>query len=202
MQVLQAAGVEAANGADLKQTLAHWFALGTQHVVAPGGLSMLGIHNIEMMFVDGTIEAIGAFGENQIEPLRSMFMQRNIPQLFDLTRQSSLLNFVPIYARTHVDAQVWPEGCFRVDALNDQNGAEPHLGQFFVGHGGRLGWLVAVTFILVGKQPDHQKDVTKLYDNAPDYANLSTLFEDQQKEVKFITQSIKNIFDTQGVFLP
>ena len=202
MQVLQAAGVAAAKGADPNLSLALWFAMGTHQVVAPGGLSVLGIHNIEMMFVDGTIEAIGAFGENQIEPLRSIFMQRNIPQLFDVARQTNLPLCVPTLSPSVAVAQNWPEGCFRVDALNDLDGVEPHLGQFFVGHKGRLGWLVAVTFRGVDTPADHQKDIAKYDGNASDYANLSALSEDNKKEVKRLNHSIKNIFDSHGVFLP
>jgi len=212
MQVLQAAGVAAAKGAIPSQSLAHWFAYGTHHSIALGGLAVLGIENIEMMFGDGTIEVLGPFGAQNSEPLRSMFTQRNMPQLFDVVRQSSLYALMQPIDLDSSSAKVWPTDSFRIDALIDHAGGEPHLGQFFVGHGGRLGWLVAVTFLSVDQTTEVQKDRTKLNNKPSDYANLNTLLEFDKneaekketvkKEVLKIDQSIKNIFDSPGVFLP
>jgi hypothetical protein len=215
MQVLQAVGIMVAQGAQPSQSLAHWFAQGTHQNMTSGGLSGLGIENIEMMFADGTIEVMGAFGAQNSEPLRSMFTQRNIPQLFEVARQSSVQAVTPTVDKSRYADQVWPTDCFRIDALRDHDGAEPHLGHFFVGHGGRLGWLVAVTFRSIEAAAGEQKDDIKFNDKASDCANLNMLFhenepdqneiersETERNEVLRVNQSIKNIFDSPGVFLP
>ncbi len=207
MQVLQAAGVEAAQGAVPHQSLAHWFAQGTHHCIASGGLMSLGIDNIEMMFVDGTIEVLGEFGAQNSEPLRSIFTQRNIPQLFDVARQGLLLTAMQGAEIANNLSQIWPNDCFRIDALVNHALGEPHLGQFFVGHGGRLGWLVAVTFRSVEKKTLAQKEGVKCNEKYISHANLSVLIDADSieadiKDVQQINQSIKNIFDTSRVFLP
>jgi hypothetical protein len=208
MQVLQAAGVVAAQGAAPQQSLAHWFAMGTHGRIPLGGLAALGVENIEMMFVDGTIEELGAFGAQNNEPLRSMFTQRNIPQLFEVARQSSMSAFMQDFDIASGLAQAFPNDCFRIDALVEYGGGEPHLGQFFVGHSGRLGWLVAITFhsvdpaATIARNVDVQKDSTKRDDKALDCANLNTLLKFDKNEVQGVNQSIKNIFDSPHVFLP
>lgn len=208
MQVLQAAGVVAALGAAPQQSLAHWFAMGTHGRIPFGGLAALGIENIEMMFVDGTIEALGAFGAQNNEPLRSIFTQRNIPLLFEVARQSNMSALMQNFDVASGLTQAFPYDCFRIDALIDYAGGEPHLGQFFVGHGGRLGWLVAITFhsvdpaATIARSVDVQKDSTKRDDKASDCANLNTLLKIDKNEVQGVNQSIKNILDSPHVFLP
>lgn len=207
MQVLQAAGVAAAQGAMPNQSLAQWFAQGTHHCIALGGLISLGIDNIEMMFVDGTIEVLGAFGAQNSEPLRSIFTQRNIPQLFDVARQSRLSARMQGDEIANNRSQIWPNNCFRIDALVDCALGEPHLGQFFVGHGGRLGWLVAVTFRSVEQKTCSHKEGVKCNDKTSSHANLAVLVDADlmaadMNEVQHINQSIKNIFDSSRVFLP
>lgn len=211
LQVLQAAGVTAAQGAMPNQSLAKWFAQGTHHGIPLGGLASLGIDNIEMMFVDGTIEVLGAFGAQNSEPLRSLFTQRNIPQLFEVARQSRFSASLQEVAAADIRAQVWPNDCFRIDALVDHALGEPHLGQFFVGHGGRLGWLVAVTFRSVEQKTFLQVDGDKCHDRCDEktsaHATLTSLIDPDliaadKNEVQHINQSIKNIFDSSRVFLP
>jgi hypothetical protein len=209
MQVLQAAGVAAALGAMPNQSLAQWFAQGTHHGIAFGGLASLGIDNIEMMFFDGTIEVLGAFGAQNSEPLRSIFTQRNIPQLFDVARQSSLSLLAPLQSIEVANnrSQIWPIDCFRIDALVDHPLCEPHLGQFFVGHGGRLGWLVAVTFRSVEHKTLLEKEGVKWNDKNSAHTGLTSLIdtdliEADKNEVQHINQAIKNIFDSSRVFLP
>lgn len=207
LQVLQAAGVAAAQGAMPNQSLAKWFAQGTHHCIASGGLASLGIDNIEMMFVDGTIEVLGAFGAQNSEPLRSIFTQRNIPQLFDVARQSRFSAPMQGVDMASNRSQIWPNDCFRIDALVDYALAEPHLGQFFVGHGGRLGWLVAVTFRSVEPKTLLQKEGVKSHDNISGHTHLTSLIDADliaadKNEFQQINQSIKNIFDSSRVFLP
>lgn len=198
MLVLQAAGIPAAMGADPEQSLACWLALGTHHVLDAGDLNTLGIDNVEVMFSEGNIEVLGAFGLENSEPLRSIFMQRSVASLFETTQSARHALQIDRQAQTtQTFFNHWPEGLFRIDALDNTENSPPHLGQFMVAHLGRLGWVVAVTF-RTSQNPLNKPKKIENYTNLPiDYANLIAM-----NQAEKLNQNIKNIFDLNGLFLP
>lgn len=98
-------------------------------------LDHLGLVSVEWLFADGTIEVLGAFGQADGQPLRSLKAQQTIPKLFELSAE-------PLVHQAIANNN-W-QGAFRVDAL--ARAPAVNLANIVIGSGGALGWLVAATF--------------------------------------------------------
>jgi hypothetical protein len=129
---MQAAGLLSQPQSGSPENLAQWLA--TVGGERPN-LDHLGLVSVEWLFADGTIEVLGAFGQADSQPLRSLKAQKTIPKLFELSAE-------PIVQQS-LENKWWP-GTFRIDALVRTPAV--NLANVVVGSGGALGWLVAATF--------------------------------------------------------
>jgi len=129
---MQAAGLLAQPVRGAPENLAQWLAtVGRQQP----NLDHLGLVSIEWLFADGTIEVLGAFGQADCQPLRSLKAQQTVPRLFELSAEPLV--------RQAIEHGDWPGG-FRIDALVRTPAV--NLANVVAGNGGALGWLVAATF--------------------------------------------------------
>jgi hypothetical protein len=129
---MQAAGLLWQPQSGSPENLAQWLAtVGRERP----NLDHLGLVSVEWLFADGTIEVLGAFGQADSQPLRSLKAQKTIPKLFELSAE-------PIVQQSF-EKKWWP-GTFRIDALVRTPAV--NLANVVVGSGGALGWLVAATF--------------------------------------------------------
>ena len=129
---MHAAGLLAQPHHGAPENLAQWLAtIGREQP----NLDHLGLVSIEWLFADGTIEVLGAFGQADSQPLRSLKAQQTIPKLFELSAE-------PLVEQSL--AKKWWPGIFRIDALTRQPAV--NLANVVVGSAGALGWLVAATF--------------------------------------------------------
>jgi hypothetical protein len=174
---LTQAGLAQFAGAPRHQTLAEWLA-GPAAAAWPlgrGGAS--GIHSVDALLADGTVEPFGPFGENDGQPLRTGTMQRLIPALFQLIQDDAVQEW-----RTQ---PIWP-GRYRLDALLPTPPASINLAHLLCGHGGTLAWiehvvLFAVSPVLTPREEAFDPKVL-----------LAAARLDAQ---------VKTIFDPTGVFL-
>jgi len=135
MAVAQAAGLLGSQWPTHMTNVAQWFAQACrQQPLQQTGLSDH-VVSIDWMLPDGTIEVFGAFGTSDSQPLRSLAAQKIVPKLFELSMSPEL--------QVTAQSGVWPLQ-YHLDALMDPEAV--NLAHCFVGHGGSLGWLVAVTF--------------------------------------------------------
>ena len=172
---MQAAGLlwQPHNGAP--KNLAQWLA--TVGRDQPN-LDHLGLVSVEWLFADGTIEVLGAFGQADSQPLRSLKAQQTIPKLFELSAE-------PLIEQS-LEKHCWP-GTFRIDALARQPAV--NLANVVVGSGGALGWLVAATFA--------QSAV-----RAPEVGEITSLQTTNEVTLWFaIDQAVKGIMDPQNLFM-
>jgi hypothetical protein len=179
LNVLQAAGIQALQGADPEQTVAQWLAsdLSAQWPTGQGACS--GIVRVQMMLADGTIAVLGPFGASAKEPLRSLTVQKMIPKLFELAGSEVAVRCA--------QAAHWPLS-FRLDALMPAVGTEVNLAWLFAGHGARLGWLQAVWFA---------RDCMIEKTHMPAATEEPVVSAQQCAE---LTQQLKASFDPIGIF--
>ncbi|OZI71077.1 hypothetical protein [Bordetella genomosp. 12] len=122
--VLAAQGCAQFAPADPQQTVAAWLAT-PRGYAAPADS---GLRAATVMFSDGTVEGLGAFGVADTQPLRSATVQGLVPALFRLAASAD--------AQACQTAQGW-RAQFRLDAMH-----EPvNLAQVLLGHGGALAWV-------------------------------------------------------------
>lgn len=114
------------------QTLAQWFASPLE-----GSLMHTGIVQAEVLLADGTLEMLGPFGASASRPLKSLSLQKKIPQLFELAQSPQ--------AALCAQCEQWPLR-YRLDGLMPQSGASFNLAWLLQGHGGSLAWLQALWF--------------------------------------------------------
>jgi hypothetical protein len=101
--------------------LAQWLA-----APAPwpeGRTAASGLAEVEALLADGARETLGAFGENDVRPLRTATVQRLAPALFQLAASGP------------------HDGRYRLDALRPQAPAGVNLAHLLLGHGGTLAWV-------------------------------------------------------------
>ncbi|CAM4376908.1 hypothetical protein [Bordetella muralis] len=133
---LAASGLLQFRGAPPEWTLAAWLARSRGWM--PGATAMSGVVQAELLFSDGTVESLGAFGASDVRPLRSAMVQRLVPALFQLSSSPDA-----VICR---EAPQWP--CrYRLDALQPTAPAQVNLAQLLLGHGGTLAWVESVTLI-------------------------------------------------------
>ncbi|AKQ54816.1 hypothetical protein [Bordetella hinzii] len=110
--------------ADPAQTVAAWLA-GATGYIEPADSGLLAA---TVMFSDGTVEPLGAFGAADTQPLRSATVQSLVPALFQLAGSAD--------AQACAGPQGWTAR-FRLDAMREP----ANLAQVLLGHGGALGWV-------------------------------------------------------------
>ncbi|MCY1522577.1 hypothetical protein D9M68_574370 [compost metagenome] len=89
-------------------------------------------------------ETLGPFGEADVQPLRSVTVQRLVPGLFQLASGGD--------AFATRDGERWL-GRYRLDALKPDAPATVNLAQLLLGHGGTLAWVQRVTLVDVAPAP-------------------------------------------------
>jgi len=184
MAVAQAAGLLGSQWLAGMTNIAQWFAQACrQQPLQQTGLTDH-VVSIDWMLPDGTIEVFGAFGTSDSQPLRSLAAQKIVPKLFELSMSPEL--------QTSAHRGVWPLQ-YHLDALMDSEAV--NLAHCFVGHGGSLGWLVAVTFRHTAQPMEPQSDCLA---GSEAIAQSTDLAMSQGLE---IDQAIKRAVDPDRVFL-
>ena len=174
---MQAAGLLPQPLKGVPENAAQWLATAGRQ---QPNLNGLGLVSVEWLFADGTIEVLGAFGQADSQPLRSLKAQQTIPKLFELSAEP--------FVQQSLGKKGWP-GMFRIDALARH--AAVNLANVVVGSGGALGWLVAATF---AQNAVRAPEICECLDRAPEDATESALWVALDKQ-------IKSVFDPQNLFL-
>jgi len=144
---LARAGLRQFAGLPGDMTLAQWVA-----APAPwpaGHCAASGLMAADVLLADGVEETLGAFGETDVQPLRSATVQRLVPALFQLASGGDAF-------ATH-DGYHWL-GRYRLDALKPVAPGTVNLAQLLLGHGGTLAWLQAAMLIDVPPGDDRQAE--------------------------------------------
>ncbi len=162
------------NGATMN--LAQWLATVGRY---QPNLDHLGLVSVEWLFADGTIEVLGAFGQADSQPLRSLKAQQTVPRLFELSAEPLV--------RQAIEHGDWPGG-FRIDALARTPAV--NLANVVVGSGGALGWLVAATF---EQRAVRACAICDIQSRPALNANEAALWVALDQKVKGVTDS-KNLF--------
>jgi len=102
-----------------------------------------------VLLADGVEETLGAFGETDVQPLRSATVQRLVPALFQLASGGD--------AFATNDGYHWL-GRYRLDALKPVAPGTVNLAQLLLGHGGTLAWLQGAVLIDVPPGDDRQAE--------------------------------------------
>lgn len=174
---MQAAGLLAQPLKVATENAAQWLATAGRE---QPNLNGLGLVSVEWLFADGTIEVLGAFGQADSQPLRSLKAQQTIPKLFELSAKP--------FVQQSLENQGWP-GTFRIDALVRE--AAVNLANVVVGSGGALGWLVAATFAQSARRVP---ELGESFGCADRDSNESALWV-------ALDQQVKTVFDPQNLFL-
>lgn len=127
---LASAGLRQFAGLPGDMTLAQWVAAPASWPA--GHCAASGLAAADVLLADGVEETLGAFGETDVQPLRSATVQRLVPALFQLASGGDAF-------ATH-DGYHWL-GRYRLDALKPEAPATVNLAQLLLGHGGTLAWL-------------------------------------------------------------
>lgn len=134
LAALARAGLRQFAGLPGELTLAAWLAAPARWEA--GRCAGSGVLAVDVMLADGVEETLGAFGEADVQPLRSATVQRLVPSLFQLASGGD--------AFATRDGERWL-GRYRLDALKPEAPATVNLGQLLLGHGGTLAWVSGVT---------------------------------------------------------
>lgn len=181
---LAAAGLRQFAGLPGDMTLAQWVA-----APAPwpaGRCAASGVLAADVLLADGVEETLGAFGEADVQPLRSATVQRLVPALFQLASGGD--------AFATNDGYHWL-GRYRLDALKPQAPDTVNLAQLLLGHGGTLAWVHSVVLTdmpawqVAG--PDAAAEGVSLRRPAPQAPGLATVRLDGR---------VKTQFDPEGCF--
>jgi hypothetical protein len=174
--VMQAAGlVRESQRIAGANSMAQWLALTGGDVPFGAIATQIGLVSVDVLFADGTIEVLGAFGDRDSQPLRSLIAQKTIPRLFEL-------GLDPLVSAQR-EQGVWPYR-FRLDSLWSASGA--NLGCLMAGHGAALGWVVAATWRTGQPAPEGL---------APERTELPS-------RAGSIDHQIKRIMDPLDLFMP
>ena len=132
---LQSTGLFSEADCDANLTVGQWFAsLTAAHQLDDRAVGSQ-VLCAEVLFADGTVEVLGAFGATAQTPLLSLSVQRLVPKLFELSGSTD--------AQRCAACEPWPAQ-YRLDALMAEASREPNLAQLFLGHRGQLGWVQTV----------------------------------------------------------
>lgn len=134
LAALTQAGLRQFAGFPGDMTLAAWLAAPARWPA--GRCADSGLLALEVMLADGIEETLGPFGEADVQPLRSVTVQRLVPALFQLASGGD--------AFATRDGERWL-GRYRLDALKPDAPATVNLAHLLLGHGGTLAWVQSVT---------------------------------------------------------
>lgn len=140
--MLAQAGLRQFAGVPAAMTVAEWLAAPARWMA--GRCADSGVLAVEAMLADGVEESLGPFGEADVEPLRSVTVQRLVPALFQLASGGD--------AFATRDGERWL-GRYRLDALKPEAPATVNLAHTLLGHGGTLAWVQSVTLADVPAAP-------------------------------------------------
>lgn len=181
---LAGAGLRQFAGLPGDMTLAQWVA-----APAPwpaGRTAASGVLAADVLLADGVEETLGAFGEADVQPLRSATVQRLVPALFQLASGGD--------AFATNDGYHWL-GRYRLDALKPEAPATVNLAQLLPGHGGTLAWVLSVLLTDVpaghAARPDAGPEDGTQRRPAPPAPGLATVRLDGR---------VKTQFDPDGCF--
>lgn len=177
---LARAGLRQFAGLPGDMTLAQWVA-----APAPwpaGRCAASGLLAADVLLADGVEETLGAFGESDVQPLRSATVQRLVPALFQLASGGDAF-------ATH-DGYHWL-GRYRLDALKPEAPTTVNLAQLLLGHGGTLAWLHGALLADVPAWNGADADGGASARSAPDAPGLATVRLDGR---------VKTLFDPDGCF--
>jgi len=139
---LAQAGLRQFAGLPGAMTLAEWLAAPARW--AAGRCADSGVLAVDAMLADGVEETLGPFGEADVQPLRSVTVQRLVPALFQLASGGD--------AFATRDGERWL-GRYRLDALKPEAPATVNLAHLLLGHGGTLAWVQGVVLADVPPAP-------------------------------------------------
>ena len=185
------AGLLVTDQAAPEWTVAQWFASAhaADQLEQPAGSN---VERAEVLLADGTIEVFGPFGLRAQAPLRSLSAQRLVPRLFELAGSEA--------AQRCGHCLSWPAR-YRLDALQSRAEREPNLAHVWLGHQGRLGWLLAVWF-KQGAEP-----ATKPVEACTTGPAARVVEGDESATnvalaglARDLDQTLKHILDPEGVF--
>ncbi|QKQ45817.1 MULTISPECIES: FAD-binding protein [Achromobacter] len=166
------AGLRQFAGLPDAMTLAEWLAAPARW--AAGRCADSGVLTVDVMLADGIEETLGPFGEADVQPLRSVTVQRLVPALFQLASGGD--------AFATRDGERWL-GRYRLDALKPEAPATVNLAHLLLGHGGTLAWVQSVTLTAVPPVAPRPP--------APEAPGLATTRLDAR---------VKGLFDPDGRF--
>lgn len=181
---LAGAGLRQFAGLPGDMTLAQWVAAPASWPA--GHCAASGLMAADVLLADGVEETLGAFGESDVQPLRSATVQRLVPALFQLASGGD--------AFATNDGHYWL-GRYRLDALKPVAPATVNLAQLLLGHGGTLAWLQGA--VLADVPPwneaaaDARADANPASPTAPGAPGLATVRLDGR---------VKTQFDPDGCF--
>lgn len=181
---LAGAGLRQFAGLPVDMTLAQWVA-----APAPwpaGRCAASGVLAADVLLADGVEETLGAFGEADVQPLRSATVQHLVPALFQLASGGD--------AFATSDGYHWL-GRYRLDALKPEAPDTVNLAQLLLGHGGTLAWVhsVVLTDVPAGRAaaPAADPEGTTQSRPLPQAPGLATVRLDGR---------VKTQFDPYGAF--
>ncbi|KXJ67296.1 FAD-binding protein [Achromobacter xylosoxidans] len=177
---LASAGLRQFAGLPGDLTLAQWVA--APAAWPAGHCAASGLAAADVLLADGVEETLGAFGEADVQPLRSATVQRLVPALFQLASGGD--------AFATNDGYHWL-GRYRLDALKPEAPATVNLAQLLLGHGGTLAWLQGAVLTDVPPGNDAQAADSPASRPGPAAPGLATVRLDGR---------VKTLFDPDGCF--
>ncbi|KQZ95909.1 hypothetical protein [Achromobacter sp. Root565] len=175
---LARAGLRQFAGLPGGMTLAQWVA--APAAWPAGHCAASGLVAADVLLADGVEETLGAFGETDVQPLRSATVQRLVPALFQLASGGD--------AFATNDGYHWL-GRYRLDALKPVAPATVNLAQLLLGHGGTLAWLQGA--VLIDVPPGDARQAEGGAGPTPATPGLATVRLDGR---------VKTNFDPDGCF--
>ena len=177
---LASAGLRQFAGLPGDMTLAQWVAAPASWPA--GHCAASGLVAADVLLADGIEETLGAFGETDVQPLRSATVQRLVPALFQLASGGD--------AFATNDGYHWL-GRYRLDALKPVTPATVNLAQLLLGHGGTLAWLQGAVLVDVPPGDDVRTGAATASRPEPAAPGLATVRLDGR---------VKTQFDPDGCF--
>ncbi|MCB5364594.1 FAD-binding protein [Pusillimonas sp. CC-YST705] len=166
-------------------TVAAWLADRRICAWPTGQTAHSGLMLANVLLADGSSAVLGPFGANSQASLDTLFLQRAIPQLFQLSNG--------LLAQTCQENSTWPAR-YRLDAMKPQAPQQVNLAHLLLGHGGDLAWVQWMVFEPVPVLP--QINTSEPF-RAPE-----TLADDDAVALAAteLDAAVKALFDPVGLF--
>lgn len=161
--------------------VAQWLSDATYHDCRPYCSFLSGVERLHALFNDGSHAVLGDFGVEDRAALSTPFLNRSIPNLFELLRQYQV--------ECQLESSYWPY-TYRLDSLKKKH-VEVNLARIFLGQKASLIWAQS---LLIRKMPE---DVLLL----PFAQGVEEPSLDLSVSLDHVNGRVKGIFDEQGLFL-